>query len=145
NFSQPQNNDPGPAHVTINITPTTQGFVEIPQSKPAPTPPPPPEPTVAISTFAGHIAIAADNIINAGKANAGIELTGTTSGVEDGRIVTITVVDSANRVVYSSTATVTNGTWSISVSSTDAKALADGSYTVTADVSNVAGNQAQAF
>src|SRR5215471_6149480 len=69
NFSQPQNNDPGPTHVTINnnITPTTQGFIEIPQSKPpsAPAPPPPPESTIAINTIAGDIAIAGVNIINA--------------------------------------------------------------------------------
>src|SRR5262249_35744342 len=42
------------------------------------------------------------------------------------------------------TTTVTNGTWLINLSSTDAKALADGSYTVTADVSNAAGNHALA-
>src|SRR6516162_9880081 len=40
NFSQHQNNDPGPTHVTINITPTTQGFIEIPQSKPPSAPAP---------------------------------------------------------------------------------------------------------
>src|SRR5215472_14132070 len=68
NFSQPQNNDPGPTHVTINIAPTTQGFIEISQSKPpsapAPAPPPPPESTIAINTIAGDIAIAGVNIVN---------------------------------------------------------------------------------
>src|SRR5262249_55175888 len=119
--------------------PTTQGFIEIPQFKPPPLPPPPPPPTIAISTFAGRIAIEAANIINASQANAGVDITGTTSGVEDGRVATITIVDSSNLVVFTSPATVANGTWLINVGSAVAKALADGSYTVTADVSSAAG------
>src|SRR5262249_52884751 len=135
-----------PTHVTINITPTTQGFIEIPQSKPpsAPAPPPPPPATIAISTFAGRIAIGANNIINASQANAGVDITGTTSGVEDGRVATITIVDDFNHVAFTSTATVTNGTWVINPSSTDAKLLADGTYTVKADVTNAAGIEANA-
>src|SRR5262249_47849317 len=99
---------------------------------------------LAISTFAGRIAIDAGNIINANQANAGVGITGTTSGVEDGGVVTITIIDGSNQVVFITTTTVTNGTWLINLSSTDAKALADGSYTVTADVSNAAGNHALA-
>jgi hypothetical protein len=102
NFSQPQNNDPGQTHVTINITPTTQGFIEIPQSKPpsAPVspPPPPPEPTIAIDTIAGDVTIAGVNIINAGKANTGFDITGTTSGVANGQMVTLTILDSSGQV-----------------------------------------------
>lgn len=101
-------------------------------------------PTLAITSIGGQIAIAPDNIINASRANAGVEITGTTSGVEDGRVVTVTIVDSSNHVVYSSTATLTNSTWLVDVSSADAKALADGIYTLTADVSNAAGTSANA-
>ena len=101
-------------------------------------------PTLAITGIAGQIGIASDNIINASRANAGVEITGTTSGVEDGQVVTVTIVDSSNHVVHNSRATVTNSTWSIDLSSADARALADGIYTLTADVSNVVGISANA-
>src|SRR6516164_269530 len=146
NFSQLQNQGPAPLAVTIT-TPTNQGVIDVPlqQFKP----PPPLPPTIAISTIAstiaGQISVAADNIINASKANAGVNITGTTSHVENGQIVTITIVDGSNHVVYSAAAMVTNDTWSINISSAAAKLLADGSYTLTADVSNLAGLQAQAL
>jgi hypothetical protein len=107
-------------------------------------PPPPPPPTVAITSIAGQIGVAADNIINAARANAGVEITGATSGVADGRIVTVTIVDSSDQVVYNGTATVTNGTWSINIDPAEAKALSDGSYTLTADTTNAAGDPAEA-
>jgi FecR protein/Bacterial Ig-like domain (group 3) len=109
-----------------------------------PTLPTPALPTLAITSIAGQIGITADNIINAAKANAGVEITGATSGVQDGRIVTVTIVDSSNHVVYSGTATVANNTWSIDIDPTEAKSLADGIYTLTADTSNAAGDPAQA-
>ena len=107
-------------------------------------PPPPPPPTVAITSIAGQIGIAADNIINAARADAGVEITGATSGVADGRIVTVTIVNSSNQVVYSGTATVTNNTWLINIDPAEAKALGDGIYTLTADTSNAAGDPAEA-
>ena len=151
NFTRPENGAVQ-NQVTVNIAPTTSGFVEVVRLQPPPTPPTPPTPetppptatpTIAISTIAGQISVAADSIINASKANTGVNIAGTTSGVEDGRIVTITIVDGFNHAVYNTTTTVTNGTWLIDVSSTDAKLLADGSYTLKADVSNTAGDQAQ--
>ena len=80
--------------------------------------------------------------MNASAAHAGFPIIGTTSGVEDGRTVTITIVNSSNQVVYSGTTTVTNGTWSVEISSAAAKLIPDGSYTVTADTSDAAGNPA---
>ncbi|WJR76000.1 VCBS domain-containing protein [Bradyrhizobium sp. NP1] len=109
-----------------------------------PPPPPPPPPTLEITGIAGQIGVTTNNIINASQANAGVQITGTTSGVENGRIVAITITDSSNHVVYSNTATVTNNTWLIQVSPADAKALGDGIYTVIADVSNAAGSSAEA-
>ena len=106
--------------------------------------PPPPPPTVAITSIAGQIGIAADNIINAAKADAGVEITGATSGVADGRTVTVTIVNSSDQIVYSGRATVTNSTWSINVDPADAKALADGIYTLTADTTSAAGDPAVA-
>ena len=105
---------------------------------------PPPPPTVAITSVAGQIGIAADNIVNSAKADTGVEITGATSGVADGRIVTVTIVNSSNHVVYSGTATVTNNTWSINIDPPDAKALADGIYTLTADTTNATGDLAEA-
>ncbi|MDR3465430.1 MAG: Ig-like domain-containing protein [Xanthobacteraceae bacterium] len=107
-------------------------------------PPPPSPPTLAITSVAGQIAIAGDDIINAAKADAGVEITGATSGVQDGRIVTVTIVDGSNQVVYSGTATVAHGAWQADVSPADAKALADGIYTLTAEVSNATGSSAEA-
>src|SRR6516165_8444727 len=145
NFSQAQNNALAPLAVTIT-TQTNSGVIDFSQQQFKPPPPLPP--TIAISTIAGTIAgqisVAADNIINASKANAGVNITGATSHVEDGQIVTVTIVNGSNHVVYSTAATVTNGTWVINVSPTDAKLLADGSYTLNADVSNLAGIHAQA-
>src|SRR6516165_3585520 len=145
NFSQAQNNALAPLAVTIT-TQTNSGVIDFSQQQFKPPPPLPP--TIAISTIAGTIAgqisVAADNIINASKANAGVNITGITSHVEDGQIVTVTIVNGSNHVVYSTAATVTNGTWVINVSPTDAKLLADGSYTLNADVSNLAGIHAQA-
>ena len=80
--------------------------------------------------------------MNASAAHAGFPIIGTTSGVEDGRTVTITIVNSSNQVVYSGTTTVTNGTWSVEISSAAAKLIPDGSYTVTADASDAAGHPA---
>ena len=103
-----------------------------------------PPPTLAITSIAGQIGVSTNDIINSSKANAGVEITGTTSGVEDGQVVTVTIVDSSNHVVYSSTATVANSIWLVNLSPAEAKSLADGIYTLTADVSNAAGDPADA-
>ena len=85
-------------------------------------------------------AITGDNTINAAEAATGFLISGTTSNIEDGQTATIKIVDGSNTVVDSFTATVTGNTWSVTVPSTDH--LADGSYTVKADVSDLAGTAA---
>ena len=107
-------------------------------------PPPPPPPTLDITEIGGAIDVAANNIINVARADAGVQITGTTSGVEDARIVTVTIVDGSGQVVYSGTATVTDNTWSINISPAQAKTLVDGMDTLTAVVTNAAGDSAQA-
>jgi hypothetical protein len=98
-------------------------------------------PTITIGTIAG------DNIINAGEAGnaAGVTISGTAadsdSGV-NGQTATIQIVNGSNAVVDSYTTTVSGGAWSVIVTKAQAQALADGSYTVTADVSDAAGNAA---
>jgi Bacterial Ig-like domain/FecR protein len=137
NFIQGDSDSPAPED---SLPPIQATLIPVPDIFVLPLPPP----TVAITSIAGQIGIAADNIINAARANAGVEITGATSGVADGRIVTVTIVDSSDHVVYSGTATVTNSTWSINLDPPDAKALADGIYTLTADTTNAAGDPAEA-
>jgi len=90
-------------------------------------------PTIVINTIAG------DNIVNASEASAGFTITGTTTGVQNGRPVTVKILNASNATVDSYTTTVSQGTWSVSVTSAQGKKLTDGSYTVTADVSNSQG------
>ena len=84
-----------------------------------------------------------DNIINASEAAAGVTITGTASdsgtGV-NGQTATITIVDGSNNVKDTYTTTVSGGTWSVNVTQSQAQGLADGTYTVKADVSDVHGN-----
>src|SRR5262249_42957572 len=103
--------------------------------------PPPPESTIAINTIAGDIAIAGVNIVNADKANAGFEITGTTSGVANGLTVTLTILDNSGQVKDTYTTMVANNVWSVNVSSPDARSLADGGFTLTAIVSDAPDNQ----
>jgi len=93
-------------------------------------------PTIAINT------IASNNIITATKASQGFNITGTTTGVENGQTVLVNIVNSANVTVDSYTTTDTSNAWSVAVTSAQAIALADGSYTVAANVSDKAGNPA---
>ena len=91
-------------------------------------------PTIAINTIANN------NIINAAKASRGFTISGTSTGAENGQVVTVNILNSANSVVDSYTTTDRNNAWSVSVTSAQATALADGSYTVTANVADKAGN-----
>ena len=94
-------------------------------------------PTIAVTN-----PIAGDNIIDTAEADAGIVISGTTIGVENGQIATIQLVDGSDTVVDSFNATVTGNAWSVTVSPAQALTLANGTYTVKADVSDQAGNQA---
>ncbi len=60
----------------------------------------------------------------------------------NGQTATITIVDGSNVVKDSYTATVTGGTWSVNVTAAQAQALADGSYSIKANVTDAAGNAA---
>ncbi len=93
-------------------------------------------PTIAINT------IASNNNINALKALVGFAIAGTSTGVENGQAVTVNIVNSQNVVVDSYTTSDQNNAWSINVTSAQAQALADGAYTVTAEVADKAGNLA---
>src|ERR1019366_4036630 len=92
-------------------------------------------PVITIATIAG------DNTVNAVEAATGFAISGSETGA-DGQTVTVHIVNGSNTVVDSYTATAGSGGWSVNVTPVQAQALADGSYTVKADVSNAAGNPA---
>ena len=89
-------------------------------------------PSIAINTIAG------DNVLNSSEAQSNLAISGATSGVEDGQHVTVTLNN------HSYDAVVTSNTWTATVLASDLAhaALPDGSYTVTASVSDAAGNPA---
>ena len=88
-------------------------------------------PSIAIDT------IASDDVLNAQEAQSDLSISGTTTGVEDGQHVTV----SLNGQNYD--AVVNSGAWTATVPTAALASLTDGSnYTVTADVSDAAGNPA---
>ena len=90
-------------------------------------------PTISIAAIAG------DNVVNESEASAGFAITGSETGA-DGRPVSVAIVDGNGHVVASYTTTASEGSWAVGVTSQQATALADGSYTVTANVSDQFGN-----
>ena len=86
-------------------------------------------PTIAINV------VSTDDIINAVEDNSDVAISGITTGAEDGQIVTVVL----NGHTY--TTTVTGGAWSLDVPAVDVQAL-DATETITADVSDLAGNPA---
>ena len=99
-------------------------------------------PTIAITT-----PIAGDNIINKSEAAAGVTISGTATASSGGAAVngqtaTIIIVDNSNAIKDIYITPVTNGTWSVNVTAAQAQALADGSYSITANVTDAAGNAA---
>jgi hypothetical protein len=94
-------------------------------------------PTITIAAVAG------DSNINLARAEAGFAIGGGESGA-DGQTVTVAILDSGGRIVDSYTTVAAGGSWSVNVSSRDATALRDGTYTVTASVADAAGNPASA-
>ncbi|MBV9518203.1 MAG: hypothetical protein JO068_08780, partial [Hyphomicrobiales bacterium] len=93
-------------------------------------------PTIAINS------IATNNIVTKSNAASGFAIGGTTVGAENGQTVTVAILNSANAVVDSFSTTDQSNAWSVNVTSAQATALNDGSYTVTANVSDLAGNPA---
>ncbi|HIH9110813.1 TPA: BapA-related adhesin SiiEA [Escherichia coli] len=89
-------------------------------------------PTVTINT------IASDNIINASEAAAGVTVSGT-STAETGQTLTVTL----NGTNYQTTVQA-DGSWSLTLPASDLAALANNGYTLTASVSDLAGNPGSA-
>ncbi|GAB7446332.1 hypothetical protein OUHCRE12_07760 [Enterobacter kobei] len=87
-------------------------------------------PSVTINTIAG------DDILNAAEAKSDLTVSGT-STAEAGQTVTV----SLNGKDYTATVSA-DGSWTLNVPAADVAALGDGSVTVTASVSDKAGNPA---
>ena len=94
-------------------------------------------PTISISSVGGD-----DDIINSAEDEA-VAIIGTTSGAEDGQTVNLTITNNDDATITTTTtATVSGNSFSTADSSLDLSSFADGTYTVIADVSDVAGNDA---
>ncbi|MDH3698468.1 MAG: Ig-like domain-containing protein [Flavobacteriaceae bacterium] len=89
-------------------------------------------PTITITT-----PIEGDGIVNAIE-DSDVTISGTTAGVEDGQTVTLTFFDGATTIT--ATATVTGGVWT--APDADISGLTNGTITVNADVTDIAGNPA---
>src|SRR6185437_11959271 len=92
-------------------------------------------PTVTIDQINGGATL------NAGTAAMGLTLSGTTTGVEDDQPVTISVSNGIDPP-FNYSPTVTGGVWSVTIPTDVATGLLDGSYTITANVSNQANDPA---
>jgi hypothetical protein len=87
-------------------------------------------PTIAIDT------IAADDRINATEDDGAVTVSGTTDGVEDGQSATVQFG------TLTRTAPVSGNAWSVTVTADEIQGEPPGNLTVTADVSDLAGNAA---
>ncbi len=95
--------------------------------------------TIGVDTAAPAISvdtIAQDNIINAAEHNQPLTLTGKTDA-EAGQIVTVTLNGKNHTTTVGS-----DGTWSVTLSASEVQAMANGEHTLTANVSDKAGNGA---
>ncbi|WP_049294562.1 Ig-like domain-containing protein [Franconibacter helveticus] len=79
--------------------------------------------------------VAADDIINAAEAGAGVAVSGTADPADVGRTVSLTL----SGLSYSA-AVQADGSWSATVPAADLASLADGQYTINASLTDAAGN-----
>ncbi|SQC93563.1 Uncharacterised protein [Cedecea neteri] len=97
--------------------------------------------TLTVDTTAPTITfdkVAGDDIINSAEQQAGQVISGTTSA-QPGQTITVTFNNHAYMAVVSDT-----GTWSVTVPAQDFLGAADGSYQISASVSDKAGNSSSA-
>ena len=96
--------------------------------------------TIVLDTVLPTIAITdplmGDNLFNAAEANA-VTLSGTTTDVDDGQTVMLSVSDGTTTLPF--TTTVSSNAWTTTIA---LSSLSDGALTVSADVTDVAGNAA---
>lgn len=92
------------------------------------------EPKLMIETVAG------DDTINAAEHSYAQTISGSSTGAAAGDVVTVKITNDSG-VSFSYTTTLdSNGDWSVGIPAAVIKGLADGSYTLTASVTDAAGN-----
>ena len=89
-------------------------------------------------------AVEGNNVINAAEAAQGVALSGTVSGIAANSTFTVTVTDNGVTHNYTATVNAAGTAWSATIPSTNATALANGTATVSAQVTDVNGNTATA-
>ena len=92
-------------------------------------------PTITIAAVEGN------NVINVTQTTSGVTISGTESGA-NGQTVTVTILNSSGQVVDTLTAVASAGTWTTTLSESQALALQSGVYTIQASVSDANGNTA---
>ena len=130
---QPINFDQ-PVPQNLRSATTQSAFVSPTILLEAPAPSKPPLLTLAVITpMVGNSSVNTAHTLNASGASTGFAINGTTDGVGNGQTVTVTIVNGSGVAVQTFTTTVANNAWSVNVSPTNARALSDGNYTVTAE------------
>ena len=86
-------------------------------------------PTLAINT------VSADDIINAHEHQQNLIISGSSTGVPAGGLVTVVIDGSSYTAAVDA-----SGNWSVGVPAAVVSGLADGSHTITATVADAAGN-----
>ena len=92
-------------------------------------------PTVTIALVDGN------NLINASEAAAGVALSGTVSGLAGNSTFQVTVADGSFNKSYTATVNGAGTAWTATIPSADAVTLANGTATVSAQVTDAHGNQ----
>ncbi|WP_455813385.1 Ig-like domain-containing protein [Pseudomonas graminis] len=95
---------------------------------------------VGVDTVAPTVtlnAIATDGVINASEAAQGVTISGGTTGAQEGQTVSVVF----NGQTYITTVN-SNGDWNLTISADALSGVANGSYTLTASVTDAAGNPA---
>ena len=92
-------------------------------------------PVVTISLVDGN------NVINASEAAAGVALSGTVSGLAGNSTFQVTVTDAGFNKSYTATVNAAGTAWTATIPSADAVTLANGTATVSAQVTDALGNQ----
>ncbi|NIF31610.1 Ig-like domain-containing protein [Enterobacter sp. Cy-643] len=96
------------------------------------------EPKLTIDTVAG------DDIINASEHNQAHTVSGTSTGAAAGDVVTVVVTNGQGTSFTFTTTLDARGNWNVGIPASVINGLADGSYTITASVTDAAGNSGSA-
>ncbi|NIG73585.1 Ig-like domain-containing protein [Klebsiella sp. Ap-873] len=92
------------------------------------------EPTLTIGP------VAVDDTINASEHRQAHTVSGTSTGAAAGDVVTVFISNAQGQIFSTTTTLDSNGNWNVGLPASVINGLADGSYTITASVTDAAGN-----